>query len=123
MKFILSIEAPHLNVEALDELLESNPQLFEEPREFLFISDDGKDVFKGDTWFEVLNQDYKHLTSGDWKETSEYYEEANEFVERYVNEEAFEAAMLKYSKVFSITDVMNAMKDDGSIDIDVLLGL
>lgn len=121
MEFILSINAPHLDREALADLLEDNPQIFKEPRKLLFISDDGRDVFEGDTWFEVLNQDFKGHQSGDWKQVDEYHEEANEFVDRYVEEEALQEAILRYAKVFSIVDVMNSMREDGSIDAEVLL--
>lgn len=123
MEFILSINAPHLDREALAELLGDNPQIFKEPREFLFISDDGHDVYAGDAWFELLIQDYKELESGDWRQTDEYHEAANEFVERYVEEEAFDQAILRHTKVFSIIDVMNAMGEDGNIDADALLQL
>lgn len=122
-KIAIIVEADHVNPEALAEVLNANPQVFEEPRPFLFVSEEGDDVREGDDWLDVYIEDRGNVSAGTIKKGNVHSFTPNaKGVLRFTTPGAAQHCALSHKRLFSINDlIVNMDPSNGMIHYNDLL--
>lgn len=122
---VVVVEANHVNKSELAEVLKANPQIFKEPKPFLFVSEEGEDVHEGDNWLDVYIEDQENVSAGTIAKGNIHSFVPNaKGVLRFVDVGAAEHCALTHTKIFSINDVVASLNPNtGQIDYRELMSL
>lgn len=117
----MSIESDFVNTDELFKVLQENPQVFEPTKKFLFVSEEGDDIFDNDDWYTVYTTEIDGYEAGTIALGDiEAYDPKLKNVLRFSEVENAQHASVMYKKEFSISDLLRHCKN-GKISYRLLV--